>query len=46
MVLGALKAEIKIIKDNNLVVDILIPLNIISIALQDNWENIQKKLNK
>ena len=40
MILGVLKADTKTVKNNNSVVDILTLLNIISIALQDNWENI------
>ena len=46
MVLKILEVNTKTIKDNNLVVNILILLNIISITSQDNWENIQKELSK
>ena len=43
MILGVLKADTEIIKDNNSVVEVPTLLDIISITLQDNWENILKK---
>ena len=40
VVLGVLEADIETIKDNDSVVDVITLLDIMSIALQDNWENV------